>query len=1474
MSIMRHVLIAIAGLAAVDLARAADARDPATLTSEIVMTLRWGNSPSEIGRRTTPDTTYGAEGLVVDEERETIYVLDAVNRRVLSFSFGGQLRRTIPLDHEAIAIALRPTHAPTHGVVTLDRLAPIIRCVQEDGRSCGELPVGHDLVLLRIDPITKNLRALQADGSSYEVNAASTRVSAGQPVAANGGVAVSAEPLLLRRDKKRSIGEDTPGLRALDVEALEHAIASVLYLGTSAKNHVHVVADEIAHDGSVFRSIRQYDRDGSLAAYGLIPTSDFANPHDDLYVTPSGTVYQLLLLANGVDLLRWREGKASPLPVGSAMVRWYPEGHHEYAQETTTVRAYSLPLTSTAITQSSVLTRAAAYANKSFSVSAANISPSGGSNQAIGCSPWTKLVETPIRSTGTQVGVPYKWGGTTGLSGVTSDTDCSVYFDAGLAQAKFAGDINTDTGCGSCAAVGVDCSGFVSQTWGLPAGSRIATSTIASSSYVCSAPLPALADLLPGDVISVNTPNVRQHMRLLEHRQVGGTYDGRFFFYESATGSNTNNRVGMKTGGYPLSELQSHAYTAYRKRAIAGLFNNGDRVIALQSFNVRPCASTTQCQPSDTVPAGEQGTILPDAAMEADGWLWWRVDWDTKTTGWSTQCWFGKTASSSPTPSVTLTSRDVSPLVVTVNQSFTVTTQLRVDSATADHAGISVSFPSLTVAGTSSASYNSSQGTVSTSTVSSGATQIYNDNYPLHLLAEADWSNVSAGSTKNFNLTVTPKQTGTFVVRIRGWVTTNGYNNPKRDPSSGTLDQQGYPVYETTVNVTSSSTRLIRLEGDLAFGDVTVGSTVNRTLTIFNDGNATLNVSGISYPSGFSGAWSGTISAGGAKTVSVTFSPSSATTYGSTITVNSDKTSGTNTISCSGRGVSASSTRIVRLSGDLSFGTVTVGQTSTRQLTINNDGNATLTVSSITYTSGFSGDWNGGTIGPGSSKAVNVTFAPPTGTTYNGTVTVNSDKTSGTNTTTCSGAGAVGGQATYDPVLKAPKCASVASTCDSGSLLLGRAGLGPEPNAPNTIGNSCGDGIEGTYHADESNDRLSITSTDAGAFAPGKSIRIEATVWAYDSSDILDIYYTADAQNANWVWIATFGIGGSGSQTLATTYTIPVGAALHAVRANFRYQGSPSSCTNGDYDDHDDLVFAVNNAAPGVTVTPTSGLTTTEEGQNAQFTVALTTPPSANVAIGLSSSDTTEGTVTPTSLTFTTSNWSTPQTVTVHGVNDATHDGNIAFTIVTASATSTDATYNGLNPADVAVVNIDNDPLATPFVTAAFNGSSVGISWPVIPEAANYEVQRSYNAGAYTQLSLGPGAGTTDTGCPAMATCVYRVRALDAVGVASGWATDLATTITFIDFSLTSTRIKAVHFTQLRAAVNSVRAAAGRPAAIFTGTISFGTVVTGMHLRELRTALDEARTTLGLLALSYTNPANDGSLIRAADVLELRSGVQ
>lgn len=122
-------------------------------------------------------------------------------------------------------------------------------------------------------------------------------------------------------------------------------------------------------------------------------------------------------------------------------------------------------------------------------------------------------------------------------------------------------------------------------------------------------------------------------------------------------------------------------------------------------------------------------------------------------------------------------------------------------------------------------------------------------------------------------------------------------------------------------------------------------------------------------------------------------------------------------------------------------------------------------------------------------------------------------------------------------------------------------------------------------------------------------------------------------------------------------------------------------------------VVIVDNDEPCFVVTPTSGLVTTENGGTAVFEVKLTSKPAADVTITLLSSDTSEGTASVPSLTFTSDNWSTPQVVTVTGVDDQYEDGDVAYSIITGVATGSDTNYNGLNPPDVLVTNLDNDVL-------------------------------------------------------------------------------------------------------------------------------------------------------------------------------------
>ena len=174
------------------------------------------------------------------------------------------------------------------------------------------------------------------------------------------------------------------------------------------------------------------------------------------------------------------------------------------------------------------------------------------------------------------------------------------------------------------------------------------------------------------------------------------------------------------------------------------------------------------------------------------------------------------------------------------------------------------------------------------------------------------------------------------------------------------------------------------------------------------------------------------------------------------------------------------------------------------------------------------------------------------------------------------------GNAVHDPELRAPRCAEVQSVCDSGGLIDGRDNVpnGEELNASNTLLGACADGELGTYRVDESLDRLRVSTPDNTPLAAGKTVQIEATVWAFDGDDSLDLFFAPDARNPVWVPLATLKPQQSGMNMLVFSFPLPE-ASLPVVRGNFRYQGMPGECTGGGFDDRDDLVFAIEPAAPG-----------------------------------------------------------------------------------------------------------------------------------------------------------------------------------------------------------------------------------------------------------------------------------------------------
>lgn len=180
------------------------------------------------------------------------------------------------------------------------------------------------------------------------------------------------------------------------------------------------------------------------------------------------------------------------------------------------------------------------------------------------------------------------------------------------------------------------------------------------------------------------------------------------------------------------------------------------------------------------------------------------------------------------------------------------------------------------------------------------------------------------------------------------------------------------------------------------------------------------------------------------------------------------------------------------------------------------------------------------------------------------------------------------------------------SSCDSLALLEGRGSVGPaggsEPHSPNTL-DGCADGNSGTYHGDESNDRIVVRMLDPES--PLEELQmavIEAHVWACNcrgDMDSADFYYSASAVNPAWVYVGSAMAPEGGRQVLEQQYKIPAGSdsgSVQAVRVNFRYGDSGAlDCSSLEYSDTDDLAFAVLPAPPSPCVAENDPCTSSDE---------------------------------------------------------------------------------------------------------------------------------------------------------------------------------------------------------------------------------------------------------------------------------------
>ncbi len=512
---------------------AANASQLHSFIAEEVATLDWGSGAKQVALDKAPANNFGPQRLVIDEAGTALYLLDATNQQIWLFNRKDNqfTSKHIPSSTAAddLCVLDNGEHfyllfSEKQQVVLYNQYAEVLTkySIKDTITPIGiQCDVQHGLIIqgfdgnayLHHDDSPLQFQALVRGGYAFDTV---------QQGSSEGNL------WLLHSENSQDMTITAPDGQQL---------ATFNLIGVDNEGHRYLSVETVINpELPPQRLLRKYSPTGQLLAEAKLAYSLYAYTYQDLVVAPAGDVFQMVPHKTGLKLVKWRlstDINQSRSADSINLSLSYTENEaddfelsepddYQIDQQKANIRGKKL------VYRQQIIDLASKYANQSFWVNYTNIT---NGIQYIG----GKGVRTPMDSPGRYTGIPYKWCG--------DDTIPTVL--SGLQYGKKAGDRCTKCAgsCGSSRAVGVDCSGFISQLWQL--GQKYSTRSLPS----VSTRLSSKYQLQPGDIL-----NKSGHVRLFSHRDA----TGRFCVYEA---SSKDWKVSKRCYyGYQLGKYQPYRY--------------------------------------------------------------------------------------------------------------------------------------------------------------------------------------------------------------------------------------------------------------------------------------------------------------------------------------------------------------------------------------------------------------------------------------------------------------------------------------------------------------------------------------------------------------------------------------------------------------------------------------------------------------------------------------------------------------------------------------------------------------------------------------------------------------------------------------------------------------------------------------------------------------------------------------------------
>ncbi len=353
-----------------------------------------------------------------------------------------------------------------------------------------------------------------------------------------------------------------------------------------------------------------------------------------------------------------------------------------------------------------------------------------------------------------------------------------------------------------------------------------------------------------------------------------------------------------------------------------------------------------------------------------------------------------------------------------------------------------------------------------------------------------------------------------------------------------------------------------------------------------------------------------------------------------------------------------------------------------------------------------------------------------------------------------------------------------------------------DDNSDNAFDGIADQTVTATTTDDDDTAGYTLSGTAATVTESGSTATFTVVLDGQPTSDVVLTVASADTgeatvspstltfTNANWNATQTVTITGVDDSVDDGDQNTKVTIAVDDDNSDNAFDGIAYQTVTATTADDDTAAFTLSTTTASVT----------EAGSTATLTVVLDTQPLSDVVVAVSSADTSEAKVSAPTLTFTSSSWNVPQSVTITGVDDSIVDGNqdTAVTIAVDDDNSDNA-FDGIADQTATATTTDNDgsvstPGAPSAVLAVAGPQSALVTWEA-PTSDGGATVTAY------QLDYSPDSGTTWTtsatdaatlsltveGLTAGSEYVFRVSATNSVGTGD---TSVASTAVTVGYSI------------------------------------------------------------------------------------------